>query len=166
VPQFSELPLPAEPGDLDDVEAEVPDFRRPTYKLFDPAHIGLAALFAGPVGPFVMLALNYWRLGRPSEAGLVLAGGAIMTAAVAVLSLALPDSVPGLLLGFPLFLGLWFASKGLQGQTFLEHRNSGGAAVSGWAVTGIAALGMMLFAGLVVGMAILHEVEVRPRGLR
>jgi hypothetical protein len=137
---------------------EEPDISRPGYKLFSPDTIGLVALFAGPVGAFTLLTLNYGRLGKRQAARMTIAFGLLTMAVVVGLCFALPDSSPSFLISVPLFLGLWLAARKLQGSAFDTHLRNGGERASGWAALGFALVGLMLFLGVYVGASMLYDL--------
>src|SRR5437660_392883 len=59
-PAAPESTLPPLPG----LSPEGPQVARPAFKLYSPGHVGLAAFLGGPVGAFLLLAINYFRLGK------------------------------------------------------------------------------------------------------
>jgi hypothetical protein len=148
------LPLP-EPAEWMPEEAHT---SRPGYKLFPPDTIGLVAFFAGPVGAFTLLALNYWRMGKRGAARITIAVGLVTMALVVAICFALPDSSPSFLIGVPLFLGLWLAARKLQGSAFDTHLRNGGERASGWAALGFALVGLMLFLGVFVGASMSYDL--------
>ena len=148
-PEYAVAPLAHEPAER---LLEVPEVSRPEYKLFSPGAIGLVAFLAGPVGAFILLILNYWRLGKRGAAWITLALALVTTAAMVAISLALPTSIPSFLIGLPVFLALWSAAKTLQGNAYDAHRRKGGKSASGWTATGIAILGIVLYFSAVMGV--------------
>jgi hypothetical protein len=140
-----------------------PEAGRPPYKLYSPGHVALAAFLGGPVGAFVLLALNYKRLGRGTAAAITVLWGLLTVAALVALNLKLPESSPALLLGLPVFLVLWLAAKMLQGEAFDGHVQQGGEPASGWAAAGFGLLGAVLFCGISVGVFLAHEQRLRSR---
>jgi hypothetical protein len=158
----------AEPASQDYAEAplasapavplpEGPAVHRPEYKLFAPGHVGLAAFLGGPVGAFAILAINYFRLGKPRAAWGIIACGLIACAALMRISLALPEGAPGFLFALPLFLVLWGLAKGLQGHAYGEHVRQGGETASGGAAAGLGLLGAGLYLGVFLGVYLGYE---------
>jgi hypothetical protein len=148
-PAYAAVPLPAAPT------AALPEERTgrpPAYRLFSPGQAGLAAFLGGPVGAFIILTINYFRLGKPAAAWATIAFGLLACAALIALLLVLPESIPGPVLGLPLFLGMWGLAKGLQGSAYAEHLQNGGEGSSSWAAAGFGLLGAVLFMGVFMGV--------------
>jgi hypothetical protein len=133
---------------------------RPGYKLFSPGTIGLVAFLAGPAGAFILLTLNYRRLGKRKAAWATIAVGLLTMAALTASLMALPESFPGFLIGLPLFLILWIAAKTLQGNVYDAHLRQGGEPASGWAAAGFAVLGIVLYLGMFFGIFLTYELYV------
>jgi hypothetical protein len=127
---------------------EPDELSRPTYKLYSPGCIGLVALLAGPVGAFILMTLNFWRLGKRRAAWMTIAVALITIAALMAISIVLPDSWPSFLIGLPVFLVLWASAKALQGSAYDRHTDAGGSPASGWSAAGIALLGIGLYFGV------------------
>jgi hypothetical protein len=136
---------------------EAPAGDRPPYKLYAPGYVALAAFLGGPIGAFLLLALNYKRLGRGTAAALTVLCGLLTVAALVALDLKLPESSPTLLLALPVFLILWLAAKLLQGRAFDRHVEQRGELASGWAAAGFGLLGLALFCGVSVGAFRVYE---------
>ena len=143
-PEYAVTAVPPETADRLSPES---DISRPAYKLFSPGSIGLVAFLAGPVGAFLLLAVNYWRMGKRGAAWTTVACCVLTMVALMMSVIALPESIPALLIGLPLFLVLWGAAKGLQGSAYDAHLRNGGEPASGWAATGFAVLGIALYFG-------------------
>jgi hypothetical protein len=140
-------PEPAEPTH------DLPEVRGPLYKLFSPICIGVVALLAGPLAAFLLLALNYWRLGRRAAACISIGVGLLTYAALVAVAVSMPlvwKSYP-FLISLPLFLVVWGAAHVLQWDAFEKHQERGGKAASGWAAAGIALLALVLQIGLSLG---------------
>src|SRR5262249_40347632 len=154
-PEVAVTPPPREPGEPRDDAADV---SRPGYRLFSPGAIGLVAFLAGPVGAFLMLALNYWRLGRRGAAGVPPATCLLPLLGGPAVSVAVPNSPGFFCLGVPLFLALWCGAWWLQGRAYEAHRQQGGRPASGLAAVGMAVLGLVLYFVVVLGAARAYEV--------
>src|ERR1051326_180875 len=72
---------------------EVLEIARPDYKLFSPDCIGAVAFLTGPVGPFMLLGLNYSRVGKQAAAWVTLGAGLVTVVGAAFLALSLPRSI-------------------------------------------------------------------------
>jgi hypothetical protein len=123
----------------------------PWYKLYSPGSIGLVAFLTGPVGAFLLMAINFWRLGKTGAARLTVLAGVVTVAGVLVLSLSLPETTPTpfLFIGLPVFLMIWIGARTLQGSAYDEHLRLGGASASGWSAAGFGVLGIAVYFGIV-----------------
>src|SRR5262249_29429633 len=144
-PDYAATRLPPYPAEGID---EPDELSRPAYKLYSPGCIGLVAFLAGPVGAFILMTLNYWRLGKRGAAWMTIAVALITVAALMAISIVLPDNWPSFLIGLPVFLVLWASAKALQGNAYDAHRDAGGSPASGWSAAGIALLGIVLYLGV------------------
>jgi hypothetical protein len=154
-PEYAASPLPPAPAEW---LPEEPEVRRPGYKLFSPGSIARVAFLAGPVGAFILLALNFWRMGKRGAAWTTIALGLLTLGVLVVIIIALPESVPSFLIGLPLFLALWIAARALQGDAYEAHQRAGGATASGWVAAGIALMGVVLFLGLWLGSFLVYDL--------
>jgi hypothetical protein len=143
------------------------EIARPSYKLWSPSAIGLVAFLAGPIGPLLMMAINYARLGQRPAAWLTVASCLLMPAALIAVGLALPDNSPGMVLALPVFIIIYMAARTLQGGLYEAHVRAGGATASGWSAAGLGALGILLFLGVALGASVAYDlVEVNRFGTR
>jgi hypothetical protein len=155
-PEDAVTALPPEPSEpLPDQSDEV---GRPRYKLFSPGSIGLVAFLTGPVGAFILLTLNYWRLGKRGAAWTTVAFALLTMVAIFVISVVVPESFPTFLLGIPVFLILLVAARVLQGGAYDSHLRSGGESASGWAAAGIAVLGIVLYFAVFLGIFLMYDL--------
>lgn len=139
------------------------EISRPGYRLFSPRSIGLVALLAGPVGPFILLTLNYWRLGQRAAGWTTIAVGILAVVAITAISFALPDSSPAYLIAIPVALVLSIAAKVLQGRVYDTHLEEGGEPASGGAAAGIALLGIVLYLSLIFGVLLAYDLYLAAR---
>jgi hypothetical protein len=154
----AEAPPPGAPAEL---WPAPPEASGPPYRLYSPGHVALAAFLGGPIGAFVLLALNYKRLGRGAATAITALCGLVTVAALVALNLKLPESAPALLLGLPVLLVLWLAARMLQGAAFDGHVRQGGEPASGWAAAGFGLLGGILFCGVSAGAFLAYEHRLR-----
>ena len=129
----------------------------PPYRLYLPRHVLLATCVAGPLGAAATLALNYWRLGRPGAAWLVLGGlGIGGTAFVFVIySLGDPNSNNDRVVSTLMVLFTYQLAKVLLGRAYREHWLSGGLTASWWSA---GAIGVASFLPLLCPFTILEIV--------
>jgi hypothetical protein len=135
------------------------ELRRLPFKLYSPGQVAGVTFLLGPVGGFLLMALNYHRLGKGLAAGATLVVGFVTIVALLALAFAMPDSFPTVLLGLPVFLVLWVAAKVLQGGAYDAHLRVGGEKASTLAAVGIGVLGLALHLGFTFGAAFLLEGE-------
>lgn len=122
------------------------------FKFFDSRAVMLASVFGGPPAGGVLMATNYFHLGRRLPAIFIVLGTLTFTAGVSYL---LPDSshfsfsifaLPFLLAAFT---GL--IAERLQDKDFKEHVQQGGRKGSMWIASAVG----LAFAGFQLVMAIL-----------
>jgi hypothetical protein len=131
------------------------DISRPAYKLWSPGAIGVVAFLSGPAGALLMMAINYARLGKRSAAWSTAAATLVVSAGVLAVAFIVPENNPaGLLIGLPVFLGIWMSARLLQGELYDAHLSGGGAAASGWSAFGMGVLGIVVIVavGAVIGV--------------
>jgi hypothetical protein len=113
----------------------------------------LVAFLAGPVGAFILLTLNFYRLGSRRAGWMTIVTG-LLTAVVMGVLVAGDDPMPRylriLLMNLFLFLLLWAAAWALQGGAYDTNRKNGGEPASAWVAAGFAVLGIVLHFALLV----------------
>jgi hypothetical protein len=152
-------------GDVS-VDAGIPS--APGYKLFSVGAIVLATFLGSPVAGTVLMAMNYWRLGRKSAAWISVAVGILATAFIIAAALALPEETPNSPFIVAQLLGMYFVARGLQGGLISQHCRTYGRLASMWAAAGISLLvvvplGLVLVAALLLwdyqGLGTRYEVS-------
>jgi hypothetical protein len=134
----------------------------PAYKLFSVQAVAIAALFGGPVGGSILMAVNYSRLGKKGLAALTFIVGFAVTALAVFIGYAIPANGT-----YPIALGLLiltrFAATGMQGKAIERHVSLGGGLGSKWLAfgLGVAILGV-IFAAVIVPlyMSSAHSTEI------
>jgi hypothetical protein len=137
--------------------AGAPEPVSPEYKLFSPGCVALIAFLFGPVAGFILLTINFWRLGKRRAAWMTVAFCTLAMAPLVAILIALPDSFPGVLVSVPLFLSLWAAAGVLQGSDYAAHRSNGGESPSGWSAVGFGLLGLVLFVVVFLGIFLTYD---------
>lgn len=95
--------------------------------LFSPMQMAIATLLGGGLAGFLLLAINYRRLGRiPSALG-ALAIGLLAALLQVELWLDLPSGFPVVSLCLPTMLAIFLISSWLQGDVVVEHVATGGS---------------------------------------
>jgi hypothetical protein len=162
VRRLRQRPTPAQPA----APGELGESVRPTYKLWSPGLIGLVALLGGPVGPLLMMAINYYRLGKRAAAWTTAMCCVLTAGVIIVIDSALPDNTPGaVVIGGPLFIAIYIAACRLQGEPYEAHVRAGGPTASGWSAAGMGVLGIVLSLGATVAAALALDLA-GVRGLR
>jgi hypothetical protein len=154
---FAETPLPIAPRPAERPLVLFPEVSRPAYRLFSPGQIGLVAFLFGPGGGLLPLGINYYRLGKAAATWMTVGVGLVIVAGFFALGISVPESFPFICVGFVLFLILWAAAWGLQGNTYQAHLRNGGQSASGLAVLVTGVLGLGLFLGAMFGSSLLYE---------
>ncbi|MGA2498487.1 MAG: hypothetical protein ABSH20_12135 [Tepidisphaeraceae bacterium] len=143
----------------------------PSYRLYPPGAIACATFFGGPFAGCVILAMNYRRLGRRSEAIKAVVGGALATIVIVTLSVILP--LPDVFKDFfrlatlGIYWGMFYVAKRLLDFPLRVHRQHGGQLGSRWVGVGIGSICLVLILGVVVSVvAILDKTMPEALPLR
>jgi hypothetical protein len=132
----------------------------PTYTLYAPGQMGLAAFLGTPIAGSLLLGLNFSRLGNRRAAWTSYVLGVVATALLIALAIAVPR--------FPSMLGIgsiaiiWMLGSTLQGAHYQRHLECGGRRASSWAAVGLSLLSTAIVFGIVVGGAIVHDYRSIP----
>jgi uncharacterized membrane protein len=117
----------------------------PAFKLYTPGHAAVVTFFGTPLAGFFLVYANRRRLGDARGATQALILGFVATVATFAMAFLLPDAI-----GRAVPLAGVFAVRAyaaLDRAKLDAHRRAGGKQESGWKVTGISlvALVLMLF---------------------
>jgi hypothetical protein len=132
----------------------------PTYKLYSPGQMGLAAFIGTPVAGTLLLGRNFSRLGNRRAAWISYVLGVLATAMVMVVAFAVPR--------FPSMFGLggiaiiWALGSTLQGPQFQRHLETGGRRASSWAAVGLSLLSTLIVFAIVVAGVVVHDYRSIP----
>ena len=123
----------------------------PAYTLFNAQSVTLATFLGTPTAGSILMAVNYRRLGRGSNAAGILVIGLLMTALAMELGYLVPQGA-SLIIAFGLLLAARRASKALQGAAVEQHVRNGGPLGSKWVAAGLG-IGVLaiIFGGLLLG---------------
>jgi|HubBroStandDraft_6_1064221.scaffolds.fasta_scaffold362914_2 hypothetical protein len=126
----------------------------PSYRLFDPNSVFIAAIIGSPMAGVALMTLNYRRLGDRSKGTAAFLIGVAVTVLACVLGYFLPSS-GSLAVGIAIAAGTKAAAQHWQGMALAQHQARGGQLSSKWAATGVglAFLGILvviIFAGALV----------------
>ncbi len=100
--------------------------------LYSPMQIAASTLLGGVLAGFLLLALNYGRVGRWPAAVLMGAMGVLAMLAQLATLFTLPGGFPAVALYLPLMLSMFGIAQGLQGRLFARQLASGGPLAQGW----------------------------------
>ena len=107
------------------------------FALYSLRHVAIASLIGGPLGGFVILAINSGRLvATPSRKALILQG-LLATVALCCLALILPERSSFAGLSIACTVALYQYGKSLQGTVIANRFESGGRRSSHWSAAGI-----------------------------
>jgi hypothetical protein len=121
----------------------------PTYELYSPQQIGVAAFLGAPIAACWFIARNFRNLGNHQAETLWLIGGLIGTVAVLVVSFFLPAGFPNQLIPLGYLFGLLYATKRVQGEAINRHIAAGGQLGSWWKVVGVGLLCLAVILGII-----------------
>ena len=126
-------------------------------KYFTEKQIGVSALFGGPVPAGILIYLNLRRLGKERDASIVMAGTLVFTVGLVFGLNNIPDDVfnkiPNQL--FPSLIGLLIFGMyhWLFSNTVKIVIKEGGDKESNWRVAVLTVIGMVLYAGIAIGLS-------------
>jgi len=149
------------PDDTRPVSDETEELPPPAFRFFSPGQVTLAAAIGGFIAGALLMALNYWRLGRPAAVGKTVLGvlaGIVCAAAVGAAGAALPDTKV-VSIGFIVVsvTAMNVLSTRFQGQACREHLERGGRRAAGSAVIGISIVCLCVVLAIVA--LCLHVLE-------
>jgi DNA-directed RNA polymerase subunit RPC12/RpoP len=134
----------------------------PSYRLYSTRQIAVAAFLGGPLGGFLLVAINYARLRRAAAAWGMVAVGILATAALVFFpDRFLPERAGWLVVGLPGLVATVAVAHMLQGAAFQQHIQRGGRPASPWGVAGVGLASLVLIVGAVVGVELLTPDEPR-----
>lgn len=146
---------------MSDIEREDADEDRPSYTLHPLRGVVWAASWGSPVAAGIVMAINYWRIGRRSAARNAAVLGAIATATLFAIVFAIPenllDRIPNGVIWVPQLVLAYLVAKSLQNDLIEEHFAGGGAIASAWPSVGIGVLCSPVVLGVVFCAAYLFE---------
>jgi len=114
--------------------------------LYSARSIAVGTFFGSFAAAAVLMAINYWRLGRRSAAWWMLGLGWIGTIAYAVVvGVLLPDGVPSIVMFIPQIIVAYMLQSKFQQPLIDEHVSRGGQLASAWWGFGISLVVAVLF---------------------
>lgn len=121
--------------------------------LYPPGHVALAAFVGTSIAGFLLLALNYRRLGYSAAASIALIIGLIASLLLIVFKLTLLAHVSNFSITLVHTLLMYFTARVLQGRQYSRGIDDGAIEGSGWIALGIGFLSLAaLFVIFFVGM--------------
>jgi hypothetical protein len=124
-------------------------------RLFSVTSIVVSAFLGGPTAGFVLMAVNYARLGRRRAAVTTLVVGLAVTAGAVTAGFYLPEKFPAPALAVPLLVVVWVSAQSLQGDAVARHQAAGGPMASTGTAVIVGLCVLVVFIGLLVGGAFL-----------
>ena len=129
----------------------------PRFRLFSIGAVLLATFLGSWFAGSVLLAINYWQLGRTASAWLSVLVGLVATAALVTAAMLLPENTPGVLFLGVQLLTMYFLAGALQSETIDWHVAKGGGLISKWLAAGLAILVCIPLAILLIAVAMLLD---------
>jgi hypothetical protein len=127
----------------------------PSYRLFDPAAVGLATFFGSPIAGTILMAVNYSRLGKAGKGVLALLVGVLCTAVLIAIGWNKPLGSGSL--GVVLFIVVWQVAKATQGNDVNAHVARGGGLASKWLAFGIGIATLVFVVAAIFAIAFLQQ---------
>src|SRR5277367_1108300 len=121
----------------------------PSYRLFDPNSVLIAAILGSPVAGVALMALNWRRLGQGKKGLAAFLIGIVATVLASLLGYYVPSS-GSIAIGILIALGTKGAAQYFQGPALAEHEARGGQLSSRWAATGVGLAFLALFSIVIV----------------
>ena len=97
----------------------------PSYRLFDPKSVLIAAILGSPVAGVALMAMNYRRLGEPKKGTATFFIGLVVTVLASVIGYFLP-STGSIAVGVSLAVATRGAAQYWQGAALAQHEARGG----------------------------------------
>jgi hypothetical protein len=132
----------------------------PSYRLFDPTSVLIAAILGSPVAGVALMALNYRRLGEAKKGLATFIIGVVATVLASLLGYFLPSS-GSVAVGIALALSTKGAAQYFQGAALGQHEVRGGQFTSRWAATGIGLAFLAIFCLIIFAGALTLGSEHR-----
>ena len=133
----------------------------PTYVLHPLKGAVWAAFWGTPVAAGVVLAINYWRIGRKAAAWKVALLGVVATFALFGFIFSIPedvlDRIPNAVFIVPQLVLVYLFAKSLQNQLIEQHISNGGSIASAWRSVGIGVLCLLAVVSVFLGAIFLQE---------
>lgn len=129
---------------------------KPSYRLYSPGQIAWASFWGTPLGGFILLAINYSRLGMVAHRNRLILTGWCAFIALILTVLSLPGVAPDSSVAFAYVLLMWLYAKSHFGLRYEQHVVDEGQRASSWAAfgVGIASLiiGSVSLIGFILGL--------------
>ncbi len=122
----------------------------PGHRLFSSNDVAVATFLGSILAGSIVLAINFFRVGRPGAGKLSIAGGAVGLGILSAVAWLVNDSVPNVVFT-AVNLGLTFGMKAvaevLQDPALSAHREAGGRVGAGWPAAGIGLASLVVIVG-------------------
>jgi hypothetical protein len=122
----------------------------PTYKLFDSTSVGIATLLGSALAGATLMAINYRRLGKATEAVIAMIIAAAAMAIVIGVGSWVPATASSAVAILLVVLTRSIANQ-VQGAAIERHVNEGGELASRWKAAGVGLVWLaLIFGGIVL----------------
>ena len=122
-----------------------------------------ATFWGTPIAASIVMAINYWRTGNRSNAGLTLLTGSLATFAYFAILFMLPEdlleNLPNAVFYVPQLIMVYAIASRLQSQLIESHKVNGGRVASAWPSVGIGLVCLPFVLVPVLGIALLLETS-------
>ncbi len=129
---------------------------KPTYRLYSVGQIAWATFWGTPLAGFVVLAINFSRLGHLTQRNKMFLTGWIVFVLLMLFAGLLPDRFGSdASIAILMLIAMSFYARAQIGEQYARHIQNGGERASSWAAAGIGILSVISAMILFIGLAVL-----------
>ncbi len=131
----------------------------PTFTLHPVRGVVWAAFWGSFLAGGIVMAINYWRMGRKPQALIMLVTAAVVTVFTFAIIIVLPEdtNIPNFVFAVPQVIAAAAAANALQGAQIRNHSRKGGKVASAWPSVGIGILCILFLMTSLFGTLILLD---------
>ena len=139
---------------------------KPTFALHKVGSVVLATFFGTPIAGGIVMAVNFFRLGRSQAAGVTIFCSVLVTIGVILAAFMLPELGPtgNLVYVVPQLILAGVIANAFQGEEIQQHIRQGGRVVSAWIAFLIGLATLPFAVVLMFGLAFLLPEELVTEG--
>lgn len=135
----------------------------PSYRLYSPGDVGLAAFLGGFLAGCLVLASNFWNLKKYVSFWLTMVMGLVVTVPFAMVLVHGGElNKVGPVIAIFSVMVLYNLARIFQGNDFETHLKLGGEKASFWKMFGLAMVGLAAFLGLAFLVIVPSEMFITP----